>query len=121
MLQEDAFVTKAYQTVAVGLYAFYNSRQPAIAKGNGGALFQSTAGIDDTIPEIPFHIFEQKDLHHGASSAGLLAVEAGGQDTGIVDDQAITGNQMVENVIKMLMIDLSAVTVKGHQAGMIPL
>ena len=49
-----------------------------------------------------------------------MAQEPGRQNPGIIHHQTVTGIQVVQNIIKMLMLHLSRCAVQEHQTGCIP-
>ena len=121
MLQKNALIGEPNQAVPVRLDALYHCSQLAVSKGDGGAFLQPAAGIHDAVPQIALYVFQQQHFHSGAAAAGLLSVQPCGQDAGIIDDQAVAGYQVVDDIVKMLVGHLPRFAVKGHQPGMIPL
>ena len=121
MLQKNALIGEPNQAVPVRFDALDHCSQLAVSKGDGGAFLQPAAGIHDAVPQVALYVIQQKHFHGGTAAAGLLSVQPCWQDTGIIDDQAVAGYQMVDEIVKMLVGHLPCFAVQGHQPGMIAL
>ena len=64
---------------------------------------------------IIFFLRQQQEFHH-RTGLFLNAVDTGGNDPGIVEDQAVTGAQIFRQILKDPMLQFAAVLVQDHQA-----
>ena len=120
-LKKNSIILEPDQAIAVGLDLLHHGGEPPVAKGDGRPLPQPAAGIDDAVPQITLHIFQQKDLHRGRAGPRFLAIEPGREHPGVVDDQAVSRPEMLWQIIKMLVPHRASASVQGHEPGMIPL
>ena len=93
--------------------------QPAVAKGDLGALPQTLARVNDALPSAFPQIPQQQDFY-STPRAGLLAIEPGGDHFRVVDDEAVPRGQIFPDLIKMAVGHLAGLPVQHHQAGGIP-
>ena len=79
------------------------------------------AGLHQTLPGVGRPLTEQEQLDPRFGSALGMAVQAGGDDLGVVDDQHVTLADVVENIVKMLVVNGLRLSVQHHETGVIPL
>ena len=118
--QEDAFIVERDDPVARFQHLVDGGGEPAVAKGDVGSLFQPAAGIDDALPAAVSQVF-QKQHFHGAAGAGFLPIEPGRDDFGVIDHQTVALLEVIDDVIKMLVLHLAGLFVQHHQPGGVPL
>jgi hypothetical protein len=93
-------------------------QQPA-AKQEARADSGLPAGFDEHLPFIARQPLEQHELHLSAA-AFLFADEAGGNDPGVVDDQAISRRQIVRQIAKHAMRQGCRLALEHQQARGVP-
>lgn len=118
-LQENTFVIEAHQTVAVRQDLGNLRGQFAIAEGELGPLPHVPSGAHQALPGLLSPVDQQQHLA-GTAPRQPLAQQAGGQDPGIVQNQAVAGIQKVRQFIEMVMLPGTGVPVQGHKPGAVP-
>ena len=118
-LQENSLVIKAHQTVAVRQDLGDLRGQFAIAEGELGPLPHVPSGAHQALPGLLSPVDQQQHLA-GTAPRQPLAQQAGGQDPGIVQNQAVAGIQKVRQFIEMVMLPGTGVPVQGHKPGAVP-
>ena len=104
-----------HQPVAVLLYLNDRAVEFALAEVKAGAHLGALARLAQTLPHIIFFLRQQQKFHH-RTGLFLNAVDTGGNDPGIVEDQAVTGAQIFRQILKDPMLQFAAVLVQDHQA-----
>ena len=77
--------------------------------------------IHDDIPESLFAVkLPQEENHDVGPGLFLLAVEAGGEDLRVIEDEYVTFSEIVDDVLEQAVLDFAGVLVENHKAGLIP-
>ena len=118
-LQENALVVELHHPVSVLPYLFHSGSQFPVAENNLIARLHFPPRLAQALPAFVSQVPQQQHLHRAAG--GPVAQQPGRQHPGIVHHQAVSGVQIVDNIVKMLMGDFSGFPVQNHQPGGIPL
>ena len=118
-LQEDALVLKPHQPVAVGQLVHDLRGQLPVAEGYPCALPQLFAGPHQAFPHVIAFVDEQQYL---ASTAARHTVsqQPGRQHTGVIQDQAVAGAQVLRQVVEMTVLRLPCRLVQHQQPRTVP-
>ena len=108
------------EAVALLYHVHYLSRQHSLAEHHAVARAGSLTGLDQALPGVGSPLAEQQQLDPRFGPALGVAVEAGGDDLGVVDDQDVLGSDVVENIEKVLVVNGFRFSVQYHEAGVIP-
>ena len=112
---EVAVIGKPHDSAAVVRDVGHGACEPSIAKGKDGARFRPLARLAEALPEVQFSLLQQQELDD-RSRLLLDPVDAGRQDAGVVQDEAVAGTQIVEDVRKMTVFDLAGDPVEMEHA-----
>ena len=113
---EDTVILKSYHTSAeVGVLD--NLAAQFIAEVNLSTNLQLFAGAHQNLPVGCISAGQQKYFNMGAGI--LRAVQARGNNAGIVKHQHIAGLKIIYQIIKMLMLNFTGLFVNNQQARMI--
>ena len=118
-LQEDPLIVEFHHPVAVLLNRRNRGGQLTVAEDDLVAQLHLPARLAQALPFLIAKIPQQKHLH--GTAGGPVAQEPGGQHSGIVHHQAVTGAQIVQDIIKMPVRHFSGLPVQDTQPGGIPL
>ena len=119
-LFEHALIGEAHHAAAGFLHVFHDgAMQQPIAEAAHRTRLQPTARTHQRFPVRGVDAAKQQHLH-GYAGVLLHAQQTGGDDLRLIDDQRVTGIQIVHNVVKMLMLNGARVPVQHHQAAVIP-
>ena len=75
--------------------------------------------LDQRLPGIQLVRAKQEQFDLGILPAFGVAVQTGGNDLGIVDDQRVALLQIIQNIVKMPMLQRVRVAMHDHQAAVI--
>jgi hypothetical protein len=84
--------------------------------GTGAGAF---SGAHHGPPIVDGVLFEQKDFEP-ATGLGIDGVQAGGNDTGIVEDENVAIAEESDEILEVTVFDLTAVAMEDEEAGLIP-
>ena len=116
-LQEDALIMEPDQLIARIQGVHNRGRQGAISKGQLRTGLGLSARFGQAFPDAVSLVLEQKNLH----GPHPVAQKACRQHTGVVEYQAVSGIQQIQNVIKMPVTDVPGSPIQGHEPGSVPL
>ena len=119
-LQKNTLVEKPHPPVAVRQLLRDLRRQLAVAEGHPCALAQLLARTDKAFPHVVAPVDEQQDLT-GAAARYAVSQQAGGQHSGIVEDQAVAGMQILRQVEEMPVLRGAGGLIQHQQPGGVPL
>ena len=114
-LLKDAFIFKPDHTVAV-VHDFQNFRfQKSVAKADHSAWSGLLAGPYQGFPHITLVTFEEQHLNMGTGI--LLGTEKSCRYyLGVIDHQAVSRVQKINNFLENVVADLTAFPVQNHQS-----
>ena len=117
---EVAVIGEPHDSAAVVCDVGHGTFEPSIAKGKDGARFCPFARLAEAFPEVQFLLFQQQELD---DRSGLLLdpVDAGRQDPGVVQDEAVAGTQVIEDIREMTVLDLPRFRVEMQHPGRVAL
>ena len=95
-------------------------RQGAISKGQLRTGLGLSARLGQTFPDAVSLVLEKQNLH-SPQSGHPVAQKACRQHPGVVEHQAVSGIQQLQNVRKMPVADVPGSPVQGHEPGGVPL
>ena len=117
-LQEDALIIKADDAVAALRHALHGGLQFSIAekdlRAGPGLPARAAEAFPAALPQVP----QQHQLHAAAGGPG--ADQPGRQHPGIVKDHAVPFPQIVQQIIKMPVLQFPCGLIQMQQAGAIP-
>ena len=77
-------------------------------------------GLDEAFPQAAALVRQQQ--HLGCAAAWYAVPQKPRRnDARFIDDQRVTGIQVVQNIVKMPVADFSGLAVQDHQPGGVPL
>ena len=88
--------------------------------GSENAPFQSLSRANHGFPHIPFQPLNQQEFNVSARHR-LSSEQSGGNYPGIVQDHAVSRFQIVQNVVKMTVLNAVLLPVQNHQPAGISL
>ena len=119
-LQEDALIAEADLFLAV-VQGFHDlGGELSVAEAELRADRGLPARARQAFPDVAAGILEQKDLHSPAAG-NAVAHQTGRKDAGIVQNQRVAGLEIVDHVVKMPVLDLSALPAENQQSGAVAL
>ena len=118
-LKENPLIVEFHHTVAGILHLNDSTSQLAVTENDLITNLHFPAGLAQALPFLVSQIPQQKHFHSAAGRT--VAQETGRKHPGIVHYQAVTGLQIIKDIIKMLMGDLSGLPVQNTQPGAVPL
>ena len=116
--QKNSFVPEFHHPVAVLPHFPNNGRQLAVSENDLVADLHFPTGLAQALPALVAQVPQKQHLHHAAG--GTVPHEPGGQHPGIVHHQTVAGVQIVDDVVKMLMLNFPGFPVQHHQPGTVP-
>lgn len=119
-LQENAIVGKLHNPSPVVQLCHDGCRQATVPKAHNRASLEAFGGLGQDLPLVAGGVFEEEELDLTAGIR-LVAIEAGGQDPGVVHDQGVARVELVNDVVKAGVGHGLAVPVDDQEAGGIPL
>ena len=102
------------EPVAIGEDVHHLAVEQAVPKGEAAALLGPLARACQGLPHVAALVLQQEELHVGAGPL-LYAVDAGGQHPGIVEHQAVRGGEVVDNIVKVPVLNGPGSLVQHHQ------
>jgi len=118
-LKENTLIRKLDQTVSALQHVGDLSLQFSVPKGDPGTCPKFFSRPDQTLPGLFSPINEQD--HLAGPAPGLpLSDQAGGQDSGVVEDKTISWPKKARQIIKMMMTGLPGRLIQGQKTGTVP-
>ena len=116
VLIDRAVIFKADYTVSLLDDIGYLGGKLAVAENQLCADFCPFAGFYERFPNVGSSLTEQKQLDRGFLASFRVTVESCGYHARVVYDQSIGRKQIICNIMKMPVLDLSAFAVDNHKA-----
>ena len=88
--------------------------EPAVAEHEPGALAAFFAGLHQGLPGVVLEASEKQHLDLGAGVL-LRAVKPRRNDLRVVDDQAVTGLQILHDVLKDPVLHRAGLLIEDHE------
>lgn len=103
-LKKNALVMKSHQPIAAFQHGLHRRSQLTLSEGQLCPLVELAAGLDEAFPQAAALVRQQQ--HLGCAAAWYAVPQKPRRnDARVVHDKAVTGMQMVDELIKMLMRD----------------
>ena len=121
---EYAVIHKTDNTAADFRHAGHDfTLQQPVAKGAHRAWLEAAARLDQGLPVGGVFAAQQQDLHRHLGAVGICgflhAQKARGDHLRLVDNQRVAGIEVIQNVVKMLVLTGAVPPVHHHQSGVI--
>ena len=77
-------------------------------------------GVHDDVPQALLAVeFPEEEDHDVGPRFLLLAVQAGGEDLGVVQDEDVSFAEVVDDILEEAVLDFTGVFVQDHEAGLV--
>ena len=116
--QKNSGIVEFHHPVSILLYGSDGGSQFPISKNHFAAHLHFPAGLAKALPAAVSQIPKQQHLHGAAG--GSVTQKSCRQNPGIVHHQTVAGVQVVDDIIKMLMLPLPCFPVQAQQTGGVP-
>ena len=117
-LQKNSLIMKLHHPVSVLLHLGHRGGEGSISEAHRLALLHFPARLHQALPGSASQIPQQQDLHSPA--CGPLAQKAGRQHPGVIHHQAVPRIQIVDDIIKMPVLQRAGSPVQHQKPGAVP-
>ena len=110
---------KFHHTVAVFFDFHHSGGQFAVTEDHFVACLHLATGLTEAFPLFVAKVTQKQYLH--CATGGAVAQKAGRQNTGVVHHQAVTRLQIIDNIVKMFVLNLAGHAIQLQHPRGIPL